>query len=116
MGGSSPYDGGPHLGRGRGNRLNGEVCVHIRLSRGRFDPARYDELLQMTEQTIEAARQVPGCRSFQIAIDRQAGRVIALSTWNDPDQAPAISQLRARAEAIGVQFEAPEMYEVVAQT
>ena len=90
--------------------------MYIRLTRGRFDPGRYDELLRMTEQTIEAARELPGCRSFQIAIDRQAGALVALSTWDDPQQAPTIAQLRAAAEAIGVQFEAPEMYEVIAQT
>jgi quinol monooxygenase YgiN len=88
--------------------------MHIRVTRGRIDPSRADELNRIAEQTVQAGKQLPGCRGFQIAMDRASGRILAVSTWDNPDQAQAIGQLRAQAEAIGVQFEPPELYEVVA--
>jgi quinol monooxygenase YgiN len=90
--------------------------MHIRVTRGRLDPARFDELAGVARETVAGAGELPGCRGFQIAADRSSGRLIAVSLWDDPAQAQAIGRLRAPAEAVGVQFEPPEMYEVIAQT
>ena len=88
--------------------------MHIRVTRARIDPSRTNELERIAEQTVQAGKKLPGCRGFQIAIDRASGRIMAVSTWDDPGQASAIGQRRADAEAVGVQFEPPELYEVVA--
>jgi quinol monooxygenase YgiN len=90
--------------------------MFIRLTRGQADPSRIDELTRATPEIIQRAQQLAGCRSFQIGIDRTSGKIVAISTWDSQDQAQAIAQLRSSAEALGAQFEAAEMYEVVAQT
>ena len=89
--------------------------MHMRVTRGRFDPADYEKLVRVVEQTVPLAKGLVGCQSFQVALDRAGGRLVAVSTWDAPEQAEAMAQLRTPAEAVGVQYEAPEIYEVVGQ-
>ena len=89
--------------------------MFVRVTRGRMDPARVEELRGIAEQAVRSGKELPGCRGIQIAVDRSSGRMVAVSTWDSEEQAQAMSRLRGQAEAAGVQFEAPEMFEVIAQ-
>ena len=88
--------------------------MHMRVTTGRIDPSRAEEMRRIAEQTVAAGRQLPGCRSFQIAMDRSTGRLVAISTWDSPEQSEAMTQHRRPAEEAGVQLDPPELYEVIA--
>ncbi len=91
--------------------------MHIRLTRGRFDPGKADEFLRLArESTLPKARQLPGFKRMQIGVDRGAGRFVAVTAFDTAEQSQAMSTLRAQHEAAGVQFEAPEAYEVVIES
>ena len=88
--------------------------MHIRVTRARFDPGRADEVLRhVREQSVPAARKLPGFKSLQFGIDRQAGRFVAVTAFDEADQSQPLSAIRASLEAIGIQFESSEVCEVV---
>ena len=90
--------------------------MFIRVTRGRFSPANQDAMMRaLQEQVIPAVRQLPGFKSFQIGLDRDAGRVVAVSAFDTREQTEAMAAQRAPGEAVGIQFEPAEVYEIIAQ-
>lgn len=94
--------------------------MFLRITRGRFDSSRYEEIWPLAQQVDAAARNLPGNQSCQTAIDRAGGKTISVSTWDTAqhanisrDTAPVLGDLVRRLQAIGVQIEAPEIYEIV---
>jgi hypothetical protein len=94
--------------------------VYLRVSRGHFDPDRYDEVAAAL-QGATAIRTLPGYLSSWWALDQADGTLIALSTWATPEQA-AFSRAAANppdrenvlmAEA-GFQLDSPQIFEIVA--
>ena len=94
------------------------ATVHLRVTRGRFEPATYDEFVRLSQDIATAVRRLPGCRSYHGGLDRAAGRLVAVSTWDRADQArfsrDALGEVLTRTLALGAQLEPPEFYEVVA--
>ena len=89
----------------------------VRLSRGTFDPSRYEEVVAMNKHTSEylipALQALPGLIHYYIATS-PLGHVIGLSLWENFEQAAALDGLkdmfvRARGEAreVGVTFHDP---------
>jgi hypothetical protein len=99
--------------------------MFVRISRARFDPAKYEEIAAMLTsaqaQLIPAIEQLPGVRSFYAGIDRSSGTMVNVSLWDSEAHAQAMSSLapmlalRAPFEERGVQFEPIINYEVVWQ-
>ena len=62
-------------------------------------------------------RPLPGFQQLHQGVDRTAGRAAAVSTWDTAEQAQfsrdALGDTIARLQALGVQFEPPEIYEVI---
>ncbi len=94
--------------------------MYLRITRGRFDSARYDEMLPILGDVKAAVLALPGSQSVESGIDRSAGRVGIVSTWDTAEHASftretagGVAELVRRAQAIGVQFEPPEIYEIV---
>ena len=94
--------------------------MYLRITRGRFDPARYDDLLPLTREVDAAVQAMPGCQSVHSAVDRTGGRVAVVSQWDTLEQASFSRETDARTTevvsrilALGVQLEPPEIYEVV---
>ena len=91
--------------------------MYIRVSRGRLDRARYQDLLGIAHHTKAAITGLPGCQSYLAGGDRAAGTIIAVSTWDTEAHArfsrEALGELMPRYQAIGVQLDPPEIYEVV---
>jgi hypothetical protein len=92
--------------------------MHVRITRGTFDPSTSEErLISLTGASGDAIKKQPGFVSFQGGLNIQAG-MVAISTWQDEDSAnfprealgPVVSQIRD----LGVQLEAPEIYDVAA--
>ncbi|GEM_PF-1792789 len=95
--------------------------MFVRITFYRYDTAREQEAVQLTEQQlIPAFRQLPGFRRYTGALDHQAGRGVSLTEWDDLQHAQGLREgigpalMQAIADA-GVQLEAPQFYEVVAQ-
>jgi hypothetical protein len=93
--------------------------MYLRIVPFRYDPAREAEVLRLTEeQALPAFRRLPGFRHYFGAGDRAAGRGYTITIWDTAEQAEglrsALGALVAQFQALGVQFEAPEVHEVLA--
>ena len=94
--------------------------MHLRITRGRFDSARYDELLPLSREVNAAVQALPGCQSVHVGLDRTSGRLTTVSTWDAAEHADfsreaagALGDVVRRTQAIGVQLEPPEIYEII---
>jgi hypothetical protein len=65
-----------------------------------------------------AVQRLPGCGGYHSGLDRAAGTLVAVSTWDSADHArfsrDALGDALTQTLALGVQLEPPERYEVVA--
>ena len=90
--------------------------MYLRITRARFDPARYEELLPLTREVTTAMQQIPGCQSYHGGVDRSAGTVAAVSTWDTEEHArfsrDSLGTVISRMQALGVQMDPPEIYEI----
>jgi quinol monooxygenase YgiN len=91
--------------------------MHIRITRGTFDPSKSEEqLIALTEATADAIKKQPGFVSFQSGLNHPAGTLVAVSTWQDEGSAnfprEALGPVMSQIMELGVQLEAPEIYEV----
>jgi hypothetical protein len=95
----------------------GGVTAYLRLTRGRFPPAAAAELGGLAQALAAAMRRLPGHRSYRAAVDRAAGTLVVVSTWDSAEHArfsrDALGDALTRGQALGIQLEPPELYEVV---
>ncbi|HEX4206458.1 MAG TPA: hypothetical protein VHZ51_20115 [Ktedonobacteraceae bacterium] len=86
----------------------------IRVSRGNFDPARFEEVDRMTKETgtylIPAIQKLPGLLSYYAGASPD-GSMVHVSVWDSEEHAEQMSRLkemivdaRRDAEAAGVTF------------
>ena len=89
--------------------------MYLRLTRGSFDPSRVDEVMHLNQDIRAALQRLPGFQDAQsqVGIDR------AVTTWDTEEHArfsrDALGDVLNRMQAIGVQFEPREVYEVSAE-
>ncbi|HEY6893463.1 MAG TPA: hypothetical protein VI258_04805 [Rhodanobacteraceae bacterium] len=89
----------------------------VRLSRGRFDPGKYDDVRQRlddSQQTlIPAIRALHGCIHYWAGIDPVGNTMVNISVWHAIDDArqmdtlAPMQALAAEFTALGVTFERP---------
>ncbi len=91
--------------------------MYIRITRARFDPARYDEVRPIFDDVLAAIQQQPGFQNYHGGVDRAAGTAVAVSTWDTEEHArfdrAALGDLVSQLQALGLQLEPAEIYEVV---
>jgi hypothetical protein len=93
--------------------------MYMRVTRGRFDPTRFDEFDQLVLDAVAVIKLLPGCQSYASGVDRASGQLCDVSTWDTEEHArfsrddPGESAM-SRLHAAGVQLDPPEFYEVVA--
>ena len=91
--------------------------MYLRLTRARFDPARADQVVPIASEVRAAMRRLPGLQNNNQGIDRAAGTVAAVSVWDSAEHAgfarEALGEPIGRLRALGVQFEEPEIYEIM---
>jgi hypothetical protein len=86
----------------------------VRVSRGNFDPARFQEVYEMTIATSEylppAIRRLPGLISYHAGASPD-GSLVHVSIWESAEHADQMSRLkemivdaRQDAEKVGVTF------------
>jgi hypothetical protein len=70
----------------------------VRISKGRFDLERVDEverLLAASEEALRAPlRELPGLLHYYVGIDRDAGTVTNTSVWDTIEHARVMNELR----------------------
>jgi len=91
--------------------------MYVRITRGRIDPSRYDEMSQLVPAVAASVRRQPGCQSYLQGGDRDGGKIIAISTWDTKEHAAldrmtALKDVMPRVLATGAQLDQPEIYEV----
>ena len=90
--------------------------MYIRVTRGRVDPARLDQVVNQLVGDVQAsASRRPGYQGFMSGVDRASGRTITVTTWDTEEHArwprESAGDLLARFQALGIQLEPPEFFE-----
>ena len=93
--------------------------MHLRLTRGRFDPARYDESVALSREVGDALARLPGFRTYHGGGDRATGAIVAVSTWDTEEHArfsrDVLGDVVARLLVTDARLEPAEIYEVVVE-
>jgi hypothetical protein len=90
--------------------------MYLRITRGRFDPANYDQVAALGGEVTAGVGRLPGLDRIYQALDRAAGTLVAVSTWDTAEHArwprESLGELVARVRAV-VELEPPEVWEVI---
>ena len=91
--------------------------MFVRVARGSSDPARWDDLVAVTEQFATVFKQMPGFVSYQGGGDRRTGAFVAITTWETAETAHFSRELLGdglqRLLALGARVEAADVYEII---
>jgi hypothetical protein len=88
--------------------------MFVRVARGSFPLDKADEILHLVETTlIPTLSQLPGFQRYHGGLDRESGRLVALSYWETAEQAQALQARRSPFEQLGVRFDTAETFEIV---
>jgi hypothetical protein len=94
--------------------------MYLRITRGRFDPARYDESVAISQDIAAAIARLPGFVRYQGGGNRATGAIVAVSTWDNEEHArfprEQLGEVVGRLQAAGAQLEPPEIYEIVVES
>ena len=95
----------------------GPALPVVRISRGSFDPEKFDAIKQRLEDAqkslVPAIRRLAGCLHYFAAIDRETSTMVNVSVWRsraDAQQMQTLGPMLALAEDFtrdGVRFERP---------
>ena len=93
--------------------------MYLRVTRGRYDPARYDESVAISQEIADAIARLPGFVDYRGAGDRATGAIVAVSAWDTEAHArfgrEVLGDVVARMQAAGARLELPEVYEVAVE-
>jgi hypothetical protein len=94
--------------------------MYLRITNGRFDPARIDEVMPLTRRIRAAVEGLPGNQSQELGLDGTTGQVSNVSTWDTLEHAQfsretagALGALVRQLQAVGVMFDPPIIMETV---
>ena len=89
--------------------------MYVRVTHGRTDPAKYDEVTRLVPAVRAAIQQLPGCQGMQGGIDRATGDTVSVSTFDTLEHAKftreSLGEPLARLLAAGWQGDTPQIYE-----
>jgi hypothetical protein len=95
--------------------------MYLRITPFSFDPLREPEAVGFTnDQLIPAFRRAPGFRHYYAASDRTTGRGYAVTVWDTREQSEALrnvlrNQILQGIQAVGIQLETSQVFEVIAE-
>jgi heme-degrading monooxygenase HmoA len=93
--------------------------MYTRITTGRFDATRAKDVETTVAQSVlNAARELPGFKGYNGALDRQAGRLAAVTTWETEAQARGFrdklgADVLKQIQNAGVQLDEGQVYETV---
>ena len=91
--------------------------MHVRVTSLSYDLVQEEKVSQIIDdQMTPKLRELPGFVSFMTGTDRNTGRGISISVWDDMEHADgfrtALGGLVQQFEAAGVSFDPPQLYEL----
>jgi hypothetical protein len=90
--------------------------VHVRITRGSFDPGRFNEVNALREAVLQSVQSLPSFQRYTAAADRETGRLVSISYWESSDTAnfprEAHGDLVSQVQQAGLALESTEVYEV----
>jgi hypothetical protein len=94
--------------------------MYVRVTPLTFDLTRKQEMQRFGEERIlPLTRQLPGFRRYTLALDDASGRGVALSEWDELQQAQeyrtAVASLLQEITDLGVTLETSQVYEGLVQ-
>ena len=88
--------------------------MYVRITRGRFQPERIDDVEALSSSIAEAIKTLPGFLGYQGGVDRNTSTIVAISNWEDRGSAEfprdKLGDVLGRITAL-VQLEPAEIYE-----
>ncbi len=94
--------------------------MFLRITRTRIESAKYDQVMGLSQEVVDAVKKLPGLQHVSMAGDQSNGRGTIVSVWDTKDHAQfdrtTLGDVVARAQEMGAQIEAPEIYEITAQS
>ena len=88
--------------------------MYVRITRGRFQPERIDDVEALSSDIAEAIKILPGFLGYQGGVDRNTSTIVAISNWEDRRSAEfprdKLGDVLGRITAL-VQLEPAEIYE-----
>ena len=88
--------------------------TYVRITRGRFQPERIDDVEALSSHIAEAIKILPGFLGYQGGVDRNTSTIVAISNWEDRGSAEfprdKLGDVLDRVTAL-VQLEPAEIYE-----
>jgi hypothetical protein len=98
---------------GRPSLQIGGNPVYVRITRGRFQPERIDDVEALSSDIVEAIKILPGFLGYQGGVDRNTSTIVAISNWEDRGSAEfprdKLGDVLGRITAL-VQLEPAEIY------
>jgi hypothetical protein len=93
--------------------------MYLCITRGTFDPARYDEIAPLTTGVAATLSRLPGFQSCSGGANRSNGAIVAVTTWDTEHHArfdrAMMGDIAGRLQASSVRLDPPEIYEVVVE-
>ena len=91
--------------------------MYIRITHGRFDPAKYDQVAAVLPDVLAAIRRLPGLQTVQAGLDREAGKTVSVTTFDTLanaqfQRAASLGPAFAALQTLGWQGDTPDIYEV----
>ncbi len=90
--------------------------MYVRVTRGRFELEHTDAVEALTSEVADAVRVLPGFVAYQGGVNREAGTVVSISSWEDRGSAEVVREkLGDVIERVTelVQLEPAEIFEVM---
>jgi quinol monooxygenase YgiN len=88
--------------------------MYVRITRGRFQPERIDDVEALSSSIAEAIKTLPRFLGYQGGVDRNTSTIVAISNWEDRGSAEfprdKLGDVLDRITAL-VQLEPAEIYE-----
>ena len=73
--------------------------MYVRITRGRFQPERIDDVEALSSSIAEAIKTLPGFLGYQGGVDRNTSTIVAISNWEDRGSAEFPRQTRRRSRS-----------------
>ena len=90
--------------------------MYVRVTRGRFEPEQAVAVAALSSEIADAIKVLPGFVAYQGGISRDAGTIVAISTWEDKGSAEfprdKLGDVLGRIREL-IQLEPAEIFEVM---
>ena len=93
--------------------------MYTRITTGRYDSGKEQDVRRLVESdALNAARKLAGFKNYHGALDRTAGKLASITTWETKEHARTFRDkldrdIRKQIQDLGVQLDEAQIYETV---